>query len=135
MKIFTREIIDKMPKIGSTTGDNDQAPIVMKLFGGGSFSLYVTEATAYMQDGRELALSELPREMNLDAFTQRNGKFPEGVEDIHFFGYVTGLDFDEWGSTSWRELSAVRFKPLGLPVERDMHFSGTVAQVKAGSTY
>lgn len=40
------------------------------------------------------------------------------------FGYVTGLfpDSDEWGYCSISELEALRCPPLGLPLERDLHF-------------
>jgi len=42
-------------------------------------------------------------------------------EDRIFFGYVTGLGFDEWGSFSLEEMEAVRL-PFGLGIERDLHF-------------
>jgi hypothetical protein len=38
------------------------------------------------------------------------------------FGYVTGMSEDEWGSVDLNELAAVR-GPLGLGIERDLHFS------------
>ncbi|MEQ9263284.1 MAG: DUF2958 domain-containing protein [Owenweeksia sp.] len=38
-----------------------------------------------------------------------------------FFGYVTGLQFDEWGSFSLDELQNLKL-PLGLKIERDLWF-------------
>lgn len=37
------------------------------------------------------------------------------------FGYVTGMDFDEWGTFSIAELESVQL-PYGLKIERDLHF-------------
>lgn len=42
------------------------------------------------------------------------------------FGYVTGLGYDEWGYFSITEIEALRIPPLGLPVERDLHFKETL---------
>lgn len=42
--------------------------------------------------------------------------------DYLFFGLVDGFE-KEWGYFSLRELESLR-GPLGLPVERDLHFSG-----------
>jgi hypothetical protein len=41
--------------------------------------------------------------------------------DRIFFGYVTGLAEDEWGSFSLEELSSVRLFG-GLGIERDLYF-------------
>ncbi|MEQ9262040.1 MAG: DUF2958 domain-containing protein [Owenweeksia sp.] len=38
-----------------------------------------------------------------------------------FFGYVTGLQFDEWGTFSLDELQELKL-PLGLRIERDLWF-------------
>jgi hypothetical protein len=40
------------------------------------------------------------------------------------FGYVTGMDYDEFGYVSLAELSAVRGR-FGLPIERDVWFTPT----------
>ena len=40
-----------------------------------------------------------------------------------FFGYVTGLGYDEWGYFSLHELSTTKCPPFGLHIERDLHFS------------
>lgn len=42
-------------------------------------------------------------------------------KDKIFFGYVTGFDFDEWGTFSLIEMERVKL-PLGLGIERDLHF-------------
>lgn len=41
-------------------------------------------------------------------------------DDFLFFGYVIGLE-REWGYFSLNELKTSR-GPLGLPIERDLHF-------------
>lgn len=46
--------------------------------------------------------------------------------DDTFFGYVIsglGADCDEFGYFSRAELEALRFPPLGLPIERDLYFT------------
>ena len=40
------------------------------------------------------------------------------------FGYVTGMAFDEWGTFSIEELESIKL-PLGLGIERDIHFKET----------
>lgn len=42
--------------------------------------------------------------------------------DKIFFGYVTGLGFDEWSSFSLIELESVRVTQFKLPLERDKWF-------------
>ena len=42
-------------------------------------------------------------------------------EDFRFFGYVQG-QADEWGYFLLSELAGAR-GPLGLPIERDLHFT------------
>jgi hypothetical protein len=42
-------------------------------------------------------------------------------ETNHIFGFVTGLDHDEWGYTDLTELAQVR-GPFGLGIERDLYF-------------
>lgn len=46
---------------------------------------------------------------------------PDG-DDFRFFGFVCGLE-SEWGYFLLSELEAAR-GPLGLPIERDLHFEG-----------
>jgi hypothetical protein len=38
-----------------------------------------------------------------------------------FFGYVTGLGFDEWGYFCLDELESIRLR-FGLKIERDLYF-------------
>lgn len=40
------------------------------------------------------------------------------------YGYVTGLQYDEWGSFSITELEAIQ-RPFGLGIERDISFEET----------
>jgi Protein of unknown function (DUF2958) len=42
-------------------------------------------------------------------------------DDFRFFGYVRGLE-EEWGYSVLSELESVR-GPLGLAIERDLHFT------------
>ena len=46
-------------------------------------------------------------------------------ESSIFYGYVTGLQFDEWGCFSLIELKAVKCRPFGLGIERDRWFEET----------
>ena len=49
-------------------------------------------------------------------------------DDFRFFGYVCGME-EEWGYFVLSELESVR-DPLGLPIERDLHFtSGPFSEV------
>lgn len=119
-KLLTKAIINKMPLTESVihggTQSAEDAPVIVKFFGGGSYRLYVVSATAYLKEGIEgVKLSEI------------NGRT---IEDIHFYGYVTGLQEDEWGYTSFNELQSIKFSPFGLGIERDMHIGKiTVKQV------
>jgi hypothetical protein len=54
--------------------------------------------------------------------------FTEGEQqedDFIFFGYVVGFE-REWGYSSLNELSSVT-GPMGLKIERDIHFSAKPA--------
>jgi hypothetical protein len=114
MKLLTKEIINKMP-LPEEVITNDDAPIIVKFFGGSSYSLYVIAAYAWVGDYEERKLSDI------------NGC---EVEDINFYGYVTGLQFDEWGYTTLNQLKAIKFPPFGLGIERDMYFGKqTVKQI------
>ena len=119
-KLMTKEVINKMPLEAT---DEKNAPIIVKFFGGGSYRLYVVAAHAIVKGTLNcVKLSEMEK---------------YEIEDIHFYGYVTGLGFDEWGETSFEELRAIKFPPFNLGVERDMHFGmkRTVSQVIAKETY
>jgi len=108
MKLFTAEIKKKLPMVDEVQ-NGEEAPIIVKFFGGSSYSLYVIAADVYLKGQSEpVRYSEVTDEKT--------------IEDIHFYGYVTGLQEDEWGYTSFKELKEIRFPPFRLPVERDMHF-------------
>lgn len=106
MKLLTKEIIKKMPMTEDVIVKAEDAPIIVKFFGGCSYSLYVIAAYAWI-DGEEVKLSEI------------NGR---EYDDINFYGYVTGLQVDEWGYTTLNQLKGIRFPPFGLGIERDMYF-------------
>jgi len=40
------------------------------------------------------------------------------------YGFVTGMDYNEWGSVSLTELEGVKVG-FGLGIERDLHFTPT----------
>lgn len=48
---------------------------------------------------------------------------PYGEHDFLLYGYVIGIE-PEWGNFALSELQSVR-GALGLPVERDLHFTPT----------
>jgi hypothetical protein len=136
MKLLTKEIINKMPI--NTDGQTmshmlntkfpakqvksiEECRIVVKFFGGGSYTLYVVSAEAFI-NGQDAPVN----------LKDAQGK---EIEDIHFYGYVTGLQFDEWGRTSFNELKAIKFPPFNLPVERDMYFGEhTIKELKETGT-
>lgn len=94
MKLLTAPVRRALERtsLGSTDGQGDDAKVIVKFFGGGRYSLFVTEAEK-----------------------QDNG-------DYLLYGYVVsplGPDCDEWGYTLFSELEAVRFPPFQLRVERD----------------
>ena len=92
MKLVTKEMMRKIPKIGTTDGvPLEQKQIHAKFFGGGSAVWYVAE----MDENADLC-----------------------------FGWAELLPgCGDWGYFSISELSAVRFPPFGLGVERDLYFS------------
>lgn len=97
MKLITKDILAKMPKLYST----EKTPIDQK----NAFVKFFTPDsnwTWYAVEGE----------------VQENG-------DILFFGLVEGFDRD-WGYFTLHELESVR-GAYGLPVERDMHFSGRIS--------
>lgn len=91
MKLITKEIERRLPKLGST----EQVPmekkkVICKFFAPwGRWSWYVTEGE----------------------------RQPSG--DILFFGYVVG-QYSEWGYFSLKELQSIRGM-FGLGIERDMY--------------
>ena len=79
-KLLTKEVAKAIPVLGSTEGE-DNPSIVVKFFNpANQWTWYAIEGTAYLKDGREVAVAEVP---NLDTL--------EGVDDIHFFGQCSGV--------------------------------------------
>lgn len=98
MKLLTKAIRKRMPKLYATDGEAD--PIMQVKF----FAPW-SRWTWYAKEGEPI----------LD---------DEGNEvDYHFFGFVFGLDptCDEWGYFSLNELESV-VGLWGLKIERDLHF-------------
>ncbi len=118
MKLFTAEIKKKLPLVSEIT-DIENAPIIVKFFGGGSYTLYVIGADVILKDQDE--------PVRYKDVTNEND-----IEDILLYGYVTGLHEDEWGTTSFNELKAIRFPPFNLTVERDKYFgmNRTMKEIK-----
>lgn len=102
MKLLTKEIERKLTKTpyGTHDGLGDAAPVIVKFFGGSAATWLITEGD----------------------------KLPNG--DWLLFGCVTLGYGWEWGTVLLSELQAARFPPFGLGVERDLYFSGTVAEGK-----
>ena len=50
------------------------------------------------------------------------------------FGFVTGLQFDEWGYFSIDELEVLNL-PFGLTIERNIHFQEEVISKACPSSY
>ena len=112
MKLLTKEIQNKMPFTEKAViEDLNELPIIVKYFGGASYSLFVVSADVILADGQLVKLKDVK---NVDDKNE--------VQDVIFYGYVKGLQQDEFGYTSFNELKALRFPPFGLRVERDMYF-------------
>ena len=123
MKLLTKEIKQRIPKLYTQDGKGEEAVIHVKFFTpDANWTWYATEASAFLNDeeGTEIPLSELT-----DA---------HDVEDIRFFGLVHGFE-KELGYFSLNELSRAR-GPLGLPIERDRYFgTHTIGEVQRGEVY
>jgi len=92
MKLFTKEILAKLPAIGTTSEMGmEEIKVPLKLFGGGACSWYIFE---YDPEAKE-------------AF----GFVTLGDPQMAEIGYI-----------SIAELEAIKFPPFGLPIERDLHF-------------
>lgn len=109
VKLLTQEIIKSLPPIGThESSDPANIPIVCKFFTPWScYSHFVTEGEAILNaDGTESG-------------------------DYLFFGYVIG-HYRELGYFVFSELDELR-GPFGMKgVERDLHFTGTLADVMSG---
>lgn len=110
MKLLTAAVAKSLPALYSTENASaDAKRCLVKFFNpGGAGTWYAFEASPVIDGVRtEKKLTEV------DLAT---------VEDVHFFGYVTGLAHNEWGYFSLRELESVRLR-FGLKIERDMHYT------------
>lgn len=97
MKLLTKEIRNKLPKLRSTDGQGDDAIVIVKFFDPcGSWTWYATEGEPILdEEGNEI--------------------------DFHFFGLVDGFE-KELGTFSLNELASVKVG-FGLGIERDMYFT------------
>ena len=101
MQLMTKAIEKSFSKfpLRSQDGRGLEAEVIVKYFGGSSATWLVTEGEK-LEDG-----------------------------DWEFFGYVTlGYEW-EWGYFRLSEISALRFPPFGLGVERDLYL-GSHAKIK-----
>lgn len=104
MKLLTKEIMKKLPKLRSTSKKKpDQVQVICKFFQPwGAASWFITEGEK-QSDG-----------------------------DWLLFGYVTGMAEDELGYVSLNELQSLH-GPFGLKIERDISFGpATLADVMEG---
>lgn len=95
MKLLTAKVIRQLEKypFGSQESEGNDAKVLVKFFGGSSYTFLVTEAE----------------------------RLPNG--DWHLFGKATfGYEW-EWGYALLSEIASIRFPPFGLPVERDLYLS------------
>lgn len=109
MKLLTKEIIKKLPAIHEMEGkDPSEVPIVCKFFTPWSnWTWAVVEGEPVLDDDTG-----------------------EPTGDYLFFGYVVG-HFREMGYFVLSELEEVN-GPFGLKIERDLHFTGTLADFMSG---
>ena len=103
MKLLTKEILKKFPKIGETSEKKaEDVPIIAKFFlPGGSAVWYATEYD------------------------------PETGEMFGFADMFYKSECGELGYFDFNEIQTVRGR-FGLKVERDMYFEGTLAEVMEG---
>jgi hypothetical protein len=101
MKLLTKEIIEKLPKLGAQDSkDPKEVKIIVKFFDPtGSWTWYATEGQPVLDEaGNEI--------------------------DFEFFGYVKGFE-NELGYFALNELLHAKDGLTGLkavPIERDLHF-------------
>lgn len=109
-QLLTKEIVNKLPKLRATEG-NDKAPIIVKFFmPSGNWTYYATEG-------------EPNGENFIDPYTGKE------APDYEFFGMVHGHE-KELGYFVLSDLCSAR-GAFGLRIERDMHFGNhTLADVQ-----
>ena len=115
MQLMTKEIASRLPALYATEQTPVEAKVVqVKYFGGGRGTWLAVEGERQCQHcGRTEAEHTDPALCTY-------------LEDWLFFGFVVsplGEDCDEWGYFNLSELAAVRFPPLGLPIERELYFT------------
>lgn len=121
MRLLTSELRHRMPELYATEGiATDQKTVQAKFFTPDSnwTWLAVEGSVRLVQDG---AVTYHP--LSSETFTDLERAVQAGQCDVIFFGYVVG-PFPEWGYFALSELKAAR-GPLGLPIERDIHFEPT----------
>ena len=116
MKLLTREIIQKMPPLGTTAQkSSEEIPVICKFFlPEGRWTWFICEGSLTTEDGTEKALKDCS-----------DAELNDPKNDIIFFGYCwsgLGSDCDELGNVSFNELKSVKTKRFKLPIERDLHF-------------
>jgi hypothetical protein len=92
MKLLTKEILDRLPRLGGQREAADPIAYAKFFTPDAGWTWYATEGEPWGMDH----------------------------EDFLFFGYVIGVE-PEWGEFSLSELQSIRGR-LGLPVERDRFF-------------
>ncbi|UCC72040.1 MAG: DUF2958 domain-containing protein [Gemmatimonadota bacterium] len=101
MKLMTKAIERKLPKLGATDGKGDAATVVVKFFTPDA------NATWFVTEGEQL---------------------PDG--DWEFFGLADmGMGCPELGYFLLSQLRQVRGR-FGLPIERDRYYTGTLADAR-----
>ena len=92
MKLWTKEILKRIPNIGQTEKIPVEDKIIhVKFFGGCAASWYIAE-------------------------------YDPETGEMFGFADLYGNGDGEWGYIDFNELKSIRFPPFRLPVERDMHF-------------
>lgn len=117
MKLLTKALRKKLPRLGVTNADKgDEAIVHIKFFLPDSppWKWFVLEGEPVEYDHKE----------ELDGIDDELKE-----KDFEFFGLVTGLKV-EYGYFTLKELKKVR-GPQGLPIERDRHWEPkTLGEVK-----
>jgi len=104
VKLLTKALRKKLPRLGATNADRGDEAIVHTKFFVDQWVWFVLEGEPVLYDNGE-------------------------EEDFEFFGLVDGLEV-EFGYFTLKELKRVRGKQ-GLPIERDRHWEPkTLGEVK-----
>lgn len=112
-KLLTKEIINALAKTpyGSEDGvERDNKKVIARYFGGAAFVCYVLEDDSFFKEYKTDKKDRLVPTSTDESNIEENMT----VFCAQSLGY--GL---ELGGTSLKELFATRFRPFGLPLERD----------------